>query len=669
VDSVNSEIESLRQQIRTHDRLYYVESKPVISDREYDGLMNRLKQLEAEHPELVTDDSPTQRIGDEPVPYLQQVEHRVPMLSIENCFSLAELLSFGQKVEQEFGGPQEWIVELKIDGVACSLIYENGELVRGLTRGNGKVGDDVTHNVRTIADIPLRLTTIDPPSLLEVRGEIYMTNSELVRLNQRQAEAGLEEYKNTRNVSAGTIRLLDPKICAGRNLRMFCHGTGACEGLRSDNHIDFLNEIASYGLTPTPFVECFPSITAAASHCEQLVEKLYAMDFEVDGLVVKLNRLALREELGTRSKSPRWLIAYKWERYEAVTRVHSIDVQVGKTGAITPVANLEPVELAGSTISRASLHNAEEIERKDIRVGDQVVVEKAGKVIPHIVRVEKHLRPNESLPRFEFPTHCPECNSLLTKDEGGVYIRCPNQSGCPAQIKERIRYFATRDAMDIEGLGEKLVDQLVNSHLVQDFGDLYRLTSDQLTNLERMGQRSAQKLLAAIEASKSRGMSRLLNALSIRHVGITVANVLAKHFKTMDCLRGASEEELSQVNEIGPIIAKSVVSFMSSPYGQRVLDDLKQLGVNLDREAGDEIVLGNQLAGKSIVVTGTLSKFSRDQIEQLIEQHGGKASSSISSKTSYLVAGEKAGSKLEKARSLGVPVLTESEFEQLISNS
>lgn len=665
--SVQAEIESLRDQIRNHDRHYYVESNPVISDREYDLLMNRLVQLEAEHPQFVTADSPTQRIGDQPVPYLQQVEHRVPMLSIENCFSLAELLSFGKKIEQEFGGPQEWIVELKVDGVACSLIYENGHLVRGLTRGNGRIGDDVTHNVRTIGDVPLRLMTAHPPALLEVRGEVYMTNSELVRLNQVQAEQGLEQYKNTRNVSAGTIRLLDPKICASRNLRMFCHGTGAIEGLQSDNHIDFLEEIASYGLTPTPLVESFPSMSAAAAHCEQLVEKLYELDFEVDGLVVKLNQFSLRRELGTRSKSPRWLIAYKWERYEAVTRVNSIDVQVGKSGAITPVANLEPVDLAGSTISRASLHNAEEIERKDIRVGDHVVVEKAGKVIPHIVRVEKHLRADEPPPPFVFPILCPECGTPLTKDEGGVYIRCSNQGGCPAQIKERIRYFATRDAMDIEGLGEKLVDQLVTSQLVRDFGDLYRLDIQQLMNLERMGKKSAEKLLAGIQASKSRGLSRLLNALSIRHVGITVANVLAKHFKTMERLRAATQEELAQVNEVGGIIAKSVDSFMSSEYGQRVLDDLKQLGVNLDRDSGDEVVLGNQLSGKSIVVTGTLTKYTRDEIEQLIERHGGKASSSISSKTSYLVAGEKAGSKLEKARSLGVAILSETDFENLIS--
>ncbi len=667
MEAVKQQIEKLREQIRRHDRLYYVDAAPTISDREYDQLMNQLKQLEAEHPQWITLDSPTQKIGDQPVPHLVQVEHRVPMLSIENCFSLQELLHFGHKIEQEFGGPQEWVVELKIDGVACSLIYENGLLVRAVTRGNGKVGDDVTHNIRTLPDVPIKLTTPYPPEVLEVRGEVYMLNSDLVRLNERQVSAGLEQYKNARNVSAGTLRLLDPKVAASRNLRMFCHGTGANVGLKSNNHIDFLAEIKEYGLSPTPFVEGFPSIDAAAKHCEELAQRLHELDFEVDGFVVKLNRFALREELGTRSKSPRWVVAYKWEKYEAITKVVSIDVQVGKTGAITPVANLEPVELAGTTVSRASLHNADEIHRKDIRVGDTVVVEKAGKIIPHIVRVEKHLRKPKDSPAFEFPVQCPECSSDLVKDEGGVYIRCSNQDSCPAQIKERIRYFASRDAMDIEGLGEKLVDQLVERKLVQSFGDLYRLTVSQLVELDRMGKKSAENLVAGIAESKNRGMARLLNSLSIRHVGTTVANVLAKRFGSLDQLCAATEEALGQVNEIGAIIAKSVSGFLASDYGRNVLADLRQLGVKLDRETGNDEALGDQLAGKSIVVTGTLTKYTREQIEQLIEKHGGKSSSSVSSKTHYLVAGEKAGSKLEKAKSLGVTVLTEDEFENLIS--
>ncbi|MEM9411843.1 MAG: NAD-dependent DNA ligase LigA, partial [Planctomycetota bacterium] len=506
-----SQIQKLSDEIRGHDRAYYVDANPTISDLQYDRLINELKGLEAKFPTLIRDDSPTQRIGDQPVAHLNQLEHTVRMLSIDNTYGIEELLDYGRKTEESLGGPAEWVVELKIDGVAATVIYEDGILVRALTRGNGEVGDDITHNIRTIADVPLKLTTNSPPKLLEVRGEVYMTNDALVELNQRQADLGQPLYANTRNVSAGSIRLLDPKICAERNLRIFCHGTGLCEGLQSDNHVDFLSEIGRYGLPPTPNVKSFPSIEKTAAYCEEIVDTLHDLDFEVDGLVVKLNQFQQRDQLGARSKSPRWLIAYKWEKYEAITKVNSIEVQVGKTGAITPVANLEPVELAGTTVSRASLHNAEEIERKDIRVGDTVVVEKAGKIIPHIVRVEKHERKIDLVP-FGFPTHCPECPSELVKDEGGVYIRCTNLQ-CPAQVKERIRYFATRNAMDIEGLGDKIVDQIVSHGLVKGYGDLYRLTVEQLKELPRMGVGSSTKLVHAIQQSKTRGLARLLNAL------------------------------------------------------------------------------------------------------------------------------------------------------------
>ena len=618
-----SEIEQLRQAIRRHDHKYYVEAASEITDREYDQLMNRLKELEAADPQLITPDSPTQRISDQPVPHLEHFDHSVPMLSIDNAFSIEDLVSFGAKIEAEFEGPVEWVVELKIDGVAATLIYEKGVLTRALTRGNGKTGDDITHNVRTINDVPLRLNSDSPPPLLEVRGEVYMTNDELVRLNERQIAAGEAEYKNTRNVAAGAIRLLDPKISASRNLRMFCHGTGLCEGLRSSDHMEFLNEIGGYGLPATPRVEKFSGIEAAANHCESVVETLHELDFEVDGLVVKLNRFDHREELGARSKSPRWVIAYKWEKYEAITKLNSITVQIGKTGAITPVANLEPVELAGTTVSRASLHNAEEIERKDIRVGDTVVVEKAGKIIPHIVRVEKHLRDKSKTPPYDFPTACPECETTLVKDEGGVYIRCPNFE-CPAQLKERIRYFATRDAMDVEGLGDKLVDQLVSNNLVTTYGDLYRVTFEKVSQLERMGKVSSEKLLAAIEQSKSRGLARLLNALSIRHVGITVARVLANKFGTMEALRAASLETLAETDEVGEVIAASVHEFLRSQSGASIVDDLLVLGVEMEADQAAAATVSDVLQGKTLVVTGKLTEFTRDEIKALIMQHGGK---------------------------------------------
>ena len=665
LETARKKIDQLTREIRQHDQAYYVEAKPTVSDLEYDRLIDELKKLEADFPELIQSDSPTQRIGDAPVPHLNQVAHVVRMLSIDNTYGIPELLEYGNKIEESLGGPAEWVVELKIDGVAASLIYEDGLLVRALTRGNGEVGDDITHNIRTVADVPLRLATDKPPKLLEVRGEVYMANSELVHLNERQAAEGQPAYANTRNVTAGSIRLLDPRICAERNLRVFCHGTGQCEGMRSDNHLDFLAEIGEFGLPPTPKVRGFKSIGKTAEYCEKIVDTLHDLDFEVDGLVIKLNRFDQREQLGTRSKSPRWLIAYKWEKYEAITTVNSIDVQVGKTGAITPVANLEPVELAGTTVSRASLHNAEEIERKDIRVGDTVVVEKAGKIIPHIVRVEKHERSGKKLRQYKFPTECPECETELTKDEGGVYIRCTNLH-CPAQVKERIRYFATRNAMDIEGLGDKIVDQIVTEGMVKNYGDLYRLTVEQLQELPRMGKGSSSKLVKAIQNSKDRGLDRLLNALSIRHVGTTVSKTLARNFGTIAALRKATVEQISAVDEVGEIIAQSVHDFFDNEYGRDTVDDLISAGVSTELDITSDKPVGDQLSGKSFVVTGKLSKYSRDEAKQLIEQHGGKNSSSVSKKTDYLLAGEKAGSKRTKAESLGVTIISEVEFEAMI---
>lgn len=660
-----AEIERLRDEIRRHDRLYYVESVPRISDLEYDRLMERLKSLEARHPELVTSDSPTQRVGGEPVSELHAVEHRVPMLSIENTYSLSELRDYGRRVAKLLPGEQiEWVVELKIDGVAVSVTYENGLLTQAATRGNGRVGDDVTHNMRTVLGAPLRLTG-NPPELLEVRGEIYMTNADLVSLNERRHERGEPPYANTRNVSSGSLRLLDPRECAERRLRLFCHGVGSTTGMAARSHMEFLGELRSYGLPGTPGVECFPSFDAAVEHCEEWIERLHELDFEVDGLVLKVNRFEQRERLGTTTKSPRWVIAYKFEKYEATTRLLDIRVQVGKTGAITPVADLQPVELAQTTVSRASLHNADEIERKDVRIGDVVVVEKAGKIIPHIVRVEKHER-KTTLARFQFPTHCPVCKTLLIRDDGGVYIRCPNAK-CAAQVKERLRYYASRNAMDIEGLGDKLVDQLVASGLVESYGDLYRLRAEQVAGLERMGQKSADSLIAMIEASKSRGLARLLNALSIRHVGNRVATVLAEHFGSMAALQAASVEVLSEVNEIGPTIAASVHAWLASEFGRQTIADLAAIGVQMELTGSSR--LSSSLEGKTFVVTGTLQKYKREEIEALIHQHGGRPSSSVSSKTNYVVAGADAGSKLAKAQKLGVPVLTETEFEQMLSEN
>lgn len=658
------EIQRLREQIRYHDYKYYVEAQPEISDLEYDRLVQRLRELEAQFPELVTPDSPTQRIGDQPVPELRSVRHRVPMLSIDNTYSQQEVRAWAQRVARMLPGEKiEYVVEYKIDGVAIALTYERGLLVLGATRGNGVVGDDVTHNVRTIRDVPLRLQGDNPPPVVELRGEVYMTNSDLVRLNEEQKKRGEPPFANTRNVTAGSIRLLDPKLCAQRRLRMFVHSLGYTEGVEFATHMEFLAQVRRWGLKPTPHAQVFDDIDTVLAHCDELIERLHELDFEVDGLVIKVNSLDQQRRLGATSKSPRWLIAYKFEKYEATTRVLDIQVQVGKTGIVTPVAILEPVEIAGTVVSRASLFNKDEVERKDVRVGDVVVVEKAGKIIPHVVRVEKHLR-KKRLPKFHFPTRCPECGTPLVQDEGGVYIRCPNPD-CPAQVRERIRFFASREGMDIEGLGEKLVDQLVSTGLVKTYGDLYRLKQEQLEKLERMGKKSSQNLIRNIQASKRQGLARLLNALAIRHVGRHVAQVLARHFGSMDRLMQASREELAAIPEIGPVIAESVYQFLHSPRGREIIEDLRRQGVLME-EPQDQQPREKPLAGKTIVVTGTLKNFTRDEIKQVIEQYGGRAASSVSSKTDFVLVGEKPGSKLQKARQLGVPTLSEEEFLALI---
>jgi DNA ligase (NAD+) len=662
--SAETEIAALRETIREHDRRYYVENAPTISDLEYDKLFSRLKELEAENPALVSPDSPTQRVGGEPVDSLSQVAHRVPMLSMDNTYNLEELQKFGERTAKLLPGQEiAWDVELKIDGVAVSITYENGLLVRGATRGDGRTGDDITHNIRTVMGVPLRLAGNDLPDAVEVRGEIYMTNADLADINARRQAAGLEVYANTRNTAAGGIKLLDPKLCAERRLRFFCHGIGYAEKLDVNSHMEFLRLAAKWGVPPTPLAERFDNFSAAVEHCQSLIGRLHEFDFEVDGLVLKVDRFAQRERLGATSKAPRWLVAYKFEKYEAVTRVNNIFVTVGKSGALTPTADLEPVQIAGTTVSRVSLHNVEEIARKDVRIGDTIIVEKAGKIIPHVVRVEKHLRPDDAR-EFVYPAKCPACGTKLEKDEGGVYIRCPNFS-CPAQLGERLLYFASRSAMDIEGLGEKVAYQMVDSGLVQDFADLYDLTESQLTELERMGEKSAKKLIANIAASKTRGLARLLNALSIRHVGTRVATTIAEHFGSMDDLLAASEEDLSNIEDVGSVIAASIYQFLHGKIGERAIQRLREAG--LDITAPKKVSPSGPLAGKTLVVTGTLEKYSREDIEALIESLGGRAASSVSKATDYVVAGVKAGSKLDKAAKLGVTVLSESEFNKLIS--
>ena len=663
-------IARLRDAIRHHDRKYYVEAAPEIADRDYDRLVDELRELERAHPELVTPDSPTQRVGDEPIPELQPVHHRRPMLSIDNTYSAADLAAWGRRVEKllhegQEGGrePIEWVLELKIDGVAVSLTYEAGRLALAATRGNGVTGDDITHNARTIPGIPLALDLADPPTTIEVRGEVYMTNSDLVTLNEAQTKLGLAPFANTRNVVAGSIRLLDPRECAARPLRFFCHGVGDSTGLGAASQTELLSWATAAGLPVAPGTQVFASLDALVERGTELIEELHALDFEVDGFVVKVNRFDQQRRLGTTAKSPRWAIAWKFEKFEATTTLAGIRVQVGRGGTITPVADLEPVMLAGTTVSRASLHNADEVARKDIRVGDVLVVEKAGKVIPHVVRVEKHLRKHRHGP-WHPPTECPECGTTVVKDTDGVYIRCPNVD-CPARCRERLKFYCSRGAMAIEGLGDKLVEQLVATGLVKDYAELYALTAERLEGLERMGKKSAAALVAQIAASRDRGLVRVLGALGIRHVGPRVAALLCARFPTIEKLQAATEEELAEVPEIGPVIAKSVHEWLASDSGRRTIAGLRDAGVRLDVPAAERVQEG-PLTGKTLVVTGTLETFSRQEAEEAIRQAGGRVASSVSKKTDYLVAGAEAGSKLDAARKLGVAVIDEAEFTRLL---
>lgn len=663
------EIESLREQIEHHNRLYYVEARAEIPDHEYDQLMHRLMELEEAHPEYDSPDSPTHKVGDEPIEGFSQVEHRVAMISIDNVYDEDSLREFDQRIRKLLDDRQpEYTIEYKIDGVALALVYENGRLVQGVTRGDGRVGDDVTHNARTMGGVPLRLSGKNHPPVIEVRGEAYIANSDFAHIVAEQERNGEQPFKNPRNATSGALKSLDPKTCKQRKLRFFAHSIGYTEGTSWDNHTDYLKTLKQFGIPDTPGTALLPDLDKTMEHAQGMMDALHELDFEVDGLVIKVNNFALRDELGATSKAPRWVIAYKWERYEAETQVREITIQVGKTGALTPVANLEPVEIAGTTVSRASLHNRDEIDRLGIREGDWVIVEKAGKIIPHVVRVEEHRRDGSEV-EFEFPDSCPECDGDVVQDADGVYIRCQNP-GCPAQLRESLRFFASRSAMDIEGLGIKLVEQLLEDGLLTSVPDVYRLKDrrDDLLTMERMGVRSCDNLLAAIEESKTRPLWRLLTGLNIRHVGQRLAQVLASKFGTIEEMQKQSVEQLSAVDEVGPTIAESVYGFLSSDAGKRTVAQLTELGLNMGEPVPEDADGGGEkkLEGKTVVVTGTLVRFKRTEIKELIQEHGGRASGSVSKKTDFVVAGEAAGSKLTKAQELGIEVLTEDEFVTMI---
>lgn len=657
----------LRKQINYHDHLYYVDAKPEISDRDYDKLMDELKKIENAHPDLITPDSPTQRPGGEPIDGFVTVRHRLPMLSIDNTYSPEDLRDFDGRIRKILGKePVTYVVELKIDGVAISLSYEHGKFAVGATRGDGEKGDDVTHNLVTIKELPLQLQTSKPPELIEARGEVYMTRDQLAIINREQTAKGGEAYKNPRNLAAGTLKLLDPRLAAKRRLRVFTYAIGACEGIEVETHLEALDLLKKYGFPVSTHTKSFDSIEKVITYCDSWSSRRDELPFETDGMVIKVNDFDQRKRLGMTSKFPRWAVAYKFEAAQALTRLQSIELQVGKQGTLTPVAYLDPVELAGTTVSRASLHNADFIATKDIRVGDMVVVEKAGEIIPYVIRSEPGERTGDEKV-FHFPKTCPVCGAPVKRDSGGVFYRCTG-SNCVARVKKQLRSYAQRNAMDIEGLGVEIIDQLVDSGLVRGIPDLYRLTKEDLVELERMGDKSAQNLLDGIEASKKQGLSRVLTGLAIPHVGEHVAEVLAEEFGHVDGLKKAKVARLCTIDGIGEILAQSVHDFLHSSTGEKLIEDLRDLGVKLSepKKSKPKDVAGTDLSGKTFVVTGTLENYDRDEIEKLIKQLGGKATGSVTSKTDYLVVGESAGSKLDKARELGVKILSEKEFDKLI---
>ncbi len=664
-----SRVEALRAEIRRHDRLYHTEAKPVISDRQYDRLMDELRALESQHPELVTPDSPTQRVGERPLEGFEHVRHAVPMLSIDNTYSPEELRDFDGRVRRGLGDESyDYIVDPKIDGVAVSLRYEAGRLVLGATRGDGRTGDDITQNLRTIRSVPLRLDGDDWPDVLEVRGEVFWPRHDFDETNRQREAAGEEPFKNPRNATAGTLKQLDSSIVAKRGLTCQAHGYGVIEPFpaRVALHEELFARLRGWGIPTSPYMRRCADIEEAIAFVEEWEQRRRDIDYETDGLVVKVNQLALRETLGATSKAPRWCIAFKYAAEQAESRLLSVDFQVGKLGTITPVANLEPVELAGTTVKRATLHNFDQVRRLGLHAADVLTVEKAGEIIPRVVAVDVSKRKSGAKP-VEPPGTCPKCGGDVVQDEGGVYLRCINPA-CPAQFVERLKFFCGRNQMDIEGAGAKLVESLFRGKLVERYADLYRLQErrDELIGLERMGAKSVDNLLAGIEASKQQPLARLLAALNIRHVGANTAELLAEHFGAMSALLDADMGALREVEGIGPEVAASLRAWLDSDAGRQTIVELKTVGVNMTQPKRAAARRSAALEGKTVVVTGTLEKYSRKEIEDLIKRLGGKVTGGVSKKTDYVVAGDNAGGKLDKAKQFGVPVLNEVEFEQMI---
>ena len=655
------EAAEIRIQLHRHNYEYYVMDAPVVSDAEYDRLIRRLKDIEAEHPELVTPDSPTQRVGGQPLAGFDKVTHAAPLLSLGNAFSAEELRAFDNRVRAAVGRGVEYVVELKIDGLAVNLIYENGRLNKAATRGDGEVGEDVTSNVKTIRSIPLVMQNEAGllPGYFEVRGEVYMPRTAFERLNRERSKAGEQLFANCRNAAAGSLRQLDPKVTAGRTLDFFAYGIGQRQGLPFRTHAEVLAGLGKAGFRTNSQHRVFPTIEPVIEYCTEWAAKRAALDYDIDGLVIKVNSLALQEELGSTVKEPRWAIAWKFPAEEAATVVEDIFVGVGRTGVLTPTAILRPVLLSGSTVSRATLHNEDFIREKDVRIGDTVIIHKAGEVIPEVISVVRAKRTGTER-EFIMPQECPECGKPVIRKMGEAAHRCVNPD-CPAMAREGLIHFVSRDAMNIDGLGPSIIETLLAAALISDAADLYSLTIPQLSELERMGEKSAANLVNAIAASREAGLGRVLFALGIRFVGAKVAGILAKAYGKMDAVAEASLDELVQIPDIGPRIAESVVGYFADEEHLRLVEKLRHAGVKLEDEPPVNVA-PQIFAGRTFVLTGTLMTMGRDAASAEIEKRGGKATSSVSRKTDFVVAGAEAGSKLTKANDLGVRVLSEEEF-------
>jgi len=667
---IKKKIELLREKIRYHNYRYYVLDDPIVSDAEYDQLMKELMEWEKKYPQYIMPSSPTQRVGTEPVSGFATVKHIAPMLSLANAFSTEELRAFNQRIKKLI--PQkklEYVVELKIDGLAVTLVYEDGIFIRGATRGDGTTGEEITSNLRTVKAIPLKLFGKDIPPRIEVYGEVYMKKSEFKRLNEKRMKNEESLFANPRNAAAGSVRQLDPRITAQRRLDTFIYRATFPEGNRFNTHMEVLNYLKKVGFKINPYTKLCQGIEEAINYCLQWIEKKEELDYEIDGMVIKVNSLRVREELGSTTRSPRWAIANKFPAQQVTTKIQDIIVQVGRTGALTPVAILDPVRISGSMVQRATLHNEDEIKRKDIRIGDIVLVQKAGEVIPEVVKVIKEKRTGKEK-EFVMPAQCPVCGAKVFRPEGEVVSRC-NSLTCPAQIKERIRHFASRDALDIEGLGPAIIDQLVRESLIKDISDLYFLKRDHLVSLERMAEKSADNLLDAIEKSKKKSLANLIYGLGIRYVGVHTSEVITRYYPTLNKFKKANLEELIKINEIGPRIAESIILFFKEKENLAIIERLRSAGLNFGQE--EEIrrkEKGTQiLAGKQFVLTGTLKDFTRTQAKEIVSELGGRVTGSVSKKTDYVVAGEDPGSKYQKAQKIGVPIINEEEFKKLITKN